>query len=135
MNEIKHTSNQQELIEFDQIGYTPVDEMREDRKELLSMSPDRTMRMIHDYYFGTRFNHDEAYDLCAVGLSWPDFCYHSTNKYFILAYSKLNSTDSDTNLTDLHKRFETYVDTNRKMIAKKAAESLSLSWEEIEAAK
>lgn len=125
----------EELIAFDELGYTPVELMQEDRKDLLSFNPKTTMRMIHAYYFGSGFNHREAYDLCAVGLTWPEFCYHPTNKGYVLKYSQVNSLDSTVNETNLHEKFENFVENNRQNIAKKAAENLSLSWEEIEKAK
>ncbi len=63
-----------------QQGYDDLDFAQRHARERLSSNLDRTKGWLKAYYFGTRFVHYEAYMLCGVGRTWPNFCYHPTEK-------------------------------------------------------
>lgn len=81
------------------------------------------------YHYGTRFSHLEAYNLCSVGKCWPEFCRHPEDPNYALDFSELNTT---TGGSERPQQFENWVDENRQVVARAAAEGLEIAWEEIE---
>jgi hypothetical protein len=127
--EEKLTPEEEEYWRMYDQGYSSLDRMEAWARDRLTSDMEGTKDWIRAYYFGTRFAHSEAYFLCAVGKTWPDFALHPENKGYVLAFSSMNSTTGKTNT---HNEFEEYVDENRQEISRKASDSLEINWEEIE---
>jgi hypothetical protein len=123
------TPEEEEAWRMFEQGYSNLDRMEELARDRLTYNIERTKDWIRSYYFGTRFLHSEAYFLCAVGKTWPDFALHPDNAEYVLSFSSMNSTSGSINA---HNEFEEWVDGNRQEISKKASDSLEINWDEIE---
>ena len=111
-------------------GYSDMDVMEYWAREQLSgQNMKMTKYSIKGCYLGTHFSHIEAYMLCAVGRTWPEFVFHPENRNYVLNFDNLNST---TDKTDRHEDFRTYVVRNKEEISRAAAEALDIAWNEIE---
>jgi len=70
--------------------------------------------------YGTRFMHAEAYEVCSLGIFWPDFMRDSNRSGYVLGFAVLNSEENNY----LRYQFEEWFDLNRSEIADYAAQAL-----------
>ncbi len=78
--------------------------------------------VIQAYDKGNRFFHNEAYDICAIGKTWPDFCKHPQDENLVLRSQIVNNIGEKMYLRE---RFEKFVESNRAVIVGNANSALS----------
>jgi len=110
-------------------NYFSLESLEERGLESLLSDLGLTKSAIKRCYSDTRFWHIDIYEFCSAIQFWPDFCKHPRVDNFTLDFTHLNSEDAD-DLKLLHK-YENWFNKNRKEIAKKVAEKLSIPWESI----